>query len=362
MMMFALVLTAIAGAGILHSLETRAARDMESRGRAAGALFAQWFRAAHHLAQSEEAHYRNLVALHGGVRVPSSAIRSAGLIPDWMSIRTDAGQTISLGSIDDGHGVPMAFAVATPRRALSALYLESFVAGAAENQAGDIAGPGRNAPASRWQPAIERMLGRSLEPGELFATADTGIANDRRVVYRRAQPGRGGGARMETSLHFGDGAGITGVGELDALDAEVQEGLTVGTLRTGAGLIAASARAEGDVRTRLAESGDVTVNTSLNARYLHTGVFGAGSLSVETELSSHRVRSSGALSAAGTSVVNRDLVSLNARVANLAGERVDAWGASGTLEARNRVQARYSVGERAVFSGPVSVRHECAGC
>ena len=180
------------------------------------------------------------------------------------------------------------------------------MAGAAENRAGDIAGPGRNAPASRWQPAIERVLGRALEAGEVFATADTGIANDRRVVYRRAQPGRGGGARMETSLHFGDGAGITGVGELDALDAEVQEGLTVGTLRTGAGLIAASARAEGDVRTRLAESGDVTVNTSLNARYLHTGVFGAGSLSVETELSSHRVRSSGALSAAGTSVVNRD--------------------------------------------------------
>ena len=120
MMTFALVLTALAGAGILHSLETRAARDMESRGRAAGALFAQWFRATHHLAQSEEAHYRNLVALHGGVRIPSSAIRSAGLIPGWMSIRTDAGQTISLGSIDDGHGVPMAFAVATPRRALSA--------------------------------------------------------------------------------------------------------------------------------------------------------------------------------------------------------------------------------------------------
>ena len=279
-----------------------------------------------------------------------------------MSIRTDAGQTISLGSIDDGRGVPMAFAVATPERALSAPYLESFVAGAAENRVGDIAGPGRNAPASRWQPAIERVLGRALEPGELFATADSGVANDRRVVYRRAQPGRGGGALMETSLHFGDGAGITGVDELDALDAEVRERLTVGTLRTGAGLIASSTRAEGDVRTRLAESGDVTVNTSLNAAHLRTGEFGAGSLSVETELSSPRVRSSGAVSAAGTSVVNGDLVALDARSANLAGERVDAWGASGTFEARNRVRARYSVGERAVFGGPVVVQGECAGC
>lgn len=362
MMMFALVLAALAGVGILRSLETSAARDMESRGRAAGALFAQWFRATHHLAQSEEAHYRSLVALHGGVRIPSSAVRSAGLIPDWMSIRTDAGQTISLGSIDDGHGVPMAFAVATPRRVLSALYLESFVAGAAENRAGDMAGPGRNGPASRWQPAIERVLGRALEPGELFATADTGIVNDRRVVYRRAQPGRGGGARMETSLQFGDGAGITEVGELDAFDAEVLETLTVGTLRTGAGLIASSTRVEGDVRTRLAESGDVTVNTSLNAGHLHTDEFGAGSLSVETELSSPRVRSSGAVSAAGTSVVGRNLVSSGVRTATLAGERVDAWGASGTFEARNRVQVRHSVGERAVFGGPVIVQRECAGC
>ena len=159
-----------------------------------------------------------------------------------------------------------------------------------------------------------------------------------------------------------DAAANDGVGELDALGAEVQERLTVGTLRTGAGLIAASARAEGDVRTRLAESGSVTVNTSLNAGHLRAHEVGTGTLSVETELSSHRVRSSGALSAAGTSVVNRDLVSLDARTAHLAGERVDAWGASGTFEARNRVRARYSVGERAVFSGPVSVRHECAGC
>ena len=167
---------------------------------------------------------------------------------------------------------------------------------------------------------------------------------------------------METALHFGHGAGITEVGEIDALDAEVQERLTVGTLRTGAGLIASSTKAEGDVRARLAEGGDVKVNTSLNAEHLRTDEFGAGSLSVGTELSSHRVRSSGAVSAAGTSVVSRDLVSLDARAASLAGERVDAWGASGTFEARDRVRARYSVGERAVFGGSVTVRGECAGC
>ena len=104
------------------------------------------------------------------------------------------------------------------------------------------------------------------------------------------------------------------------------------------------------------------MNTSLNAEHLHAEEVGAGSLSVETELSSPRVRSSGAVSAAGTFAVSRDLVSLDLRSANLAGERVDAWGASGTFEARNRVRARYSVGERAVFGGTVTVQGECAGC
>ena len=85
-------------------------------------------------------------------------------------------------------------------------------------------------------------------------------------------------------------------------------------------------------------------------------------LTVETELSSPRVRSSGGVSAAGTSMVSRDLVSLDASIANLAGERVDAWGASGTFQARNRVRTRHSVGERAVFGGPVIVQRECAGC
>ena len=127
---------------MLRSLETRAVQDMESRGRAAGALFAQWFRAAHDLAQSEEAYYRSLIALHGGVLMPDRAVRSAGLVADWMSTRTDAGQMITLGTIDDGRRVPMAFALATPTRALSALFLESFIAGAAEKSCGRHCGTG----------------------------------------------------------------------------------------------------------------------------------------------------------------------------------------------------------------------------
>ena len=43
-------------------------------------------------------------------------------------------------------------------------------------------------------------------------------------------------------------------------------------------------------------------------------------------------------------------------------ERVEAWGAPGTLAASGGVEAHYSVGERAVFNGTVTVTGECMGC
>ena len=256
MMMSALLLTALAGAGMLRALEGRTKQDVEAQAHAAGAVFAQWFRAAHHFTQSEEEHYRTLVASQGGVLVPGDALRSAGLAPDWLPARTDAGQTIALGVLDDGRGVPMAFALASPTRPLSALHLESFVAGAAANRVGDVAGPGRAARATRWRAAIERVLGRPLERGELYATADAGIAHDRRVVYRREQPGHAGRSRMETALVFGADAGISDVGDLDARRAELAEGLTVGTLRAGGGLVAQRARVRGEARAPSAEGHD----------------------------------------------------------------------------------------------------------
>ena len=167
---------------------------------------------------------------------------------------------------------------------------------------------------------------------------------------------------METPLYFGDGAGITEIDEFDASHAEVSEELTVGTLQTSGGLAASSTSVEGDVRTQLATGRDVSVHTSLNAARLHADRFEAGTLAVDTELASPRVRSPGVLAAAGTSIVDRDLDASEARSAALTGERVDVGRALGTLEARGGVQAYYSVGEDAVFDGRVTVERECAGC
>lgn len=359
---FVLILSALAGAGMLRDLEARAARDMEARARAAGALFAQWFRATHHLAQSEEAHYRTLVAAQGSAPVRPAELRRTGLVPPWMPERTDAGQTLTLGVIDDGRGVPMAFALATSTEALSPLYREGFVAGAAANRAGDVAGPGREARATRWQGAIERALGRPLERGELYATADAGIAHDRRVVYRREQPGRAGQSRMETSLAFGDGAGISDVGALDALRAEVADRLSAGTLQTGGGLAARSARVEGDLHARHAEGQGVTVRAALGASHWGTGTLEARRLGVDAELAAHGVKATGEVGAPGELVIDRGFEAQRVRSAKAMSERVEAWGAPGTLAASGGVEAHYSVGERAVFNGTVTVTGECMGC
>ncbi len=362
MMMSALLLTALAGAGMLLDLERRSARDMEARAGAAGALFAQWFRAAHHLAQSEEAHYRNLVALHGGVSVPGARLRRAGLVPAWMPGRTDAGQALTLGVIDDGRGVPMAFALASPEGPLSALYLESFVAGAAANRVGDVAGPGREAQATRWQRAIEQVLGRPLEPGELYATADAGVPYDHRIVYRRAQPGRAGQARMETTLAFAGDAGISAVGELDAQRAGLAEGLRVGTLRAGGGLATRSASVEDEVRALHLGGQSVAVDGVLSASRWDSGPLGAGSVTVETELSAHAAAATGAVAAPGTLAIARRLEATSVRGATMMSERLEAWGSPGRVEASGGVEAYYSAGERAAFRGRVTVTRWCAGC
>ncbi len=363
MVMSALLLTAFAGAGMLRTLDSRTKQDLEARTHAAGAVFAQWFRAAHHLAQSEEAHFRQLVALQGGVSVPGARLRNAGLVPDWLPARTDAGQTIALGVIDDGFGVPMAFALATPAGRLSPLHLESFVAGAAANRVGDVAGPGREARATRWQGAIERVLGRPLERGELYATADVGIAHDRRIVYRRAQPGRTAQSRMETALDFGNDAGISDVGALEAQRAELAGALAVGTLRARSGLAVHSARVEEEVRARHLEGRSVAARTVFAASIWNAETIEARRLAVETEFVTPRATATGAVSAPGGFVIDGNLEASAARSPKVMSKGLRAWDeAAGQVAASAGVTAHYSIGERARFEGRVTVTGSCAGC
>ena len=363
MVFFVLALSALSGACLWWDLKARAVHAIEARGRASGAVFAQWLRAAHHLAQTEEARYRSLIGSSGGVAVVPATLRGAGLVPAWMPARTDAGQRITLGVIDDGRGVPMAFALASPTSALSETYRESFVAGAARSRVHDIAGVDREGQARRWRGAIENVLGRSLERGELYATADVGLTHDRRVLYRRAQPGHPGAAEMETALVFAGGAGISDIGGLAVLRAEVAEGLVVGTaLRAGGSLVSDTAAVGGDVRVRHVEGQGLRVEAGLRTGHWNTAGVRAGGLAVRTELTAANAAVSGTVDGPGAFTIDRDLRATGVGGATLMSERVEAWRASGSLEVGGEVEAHYLAGEDAAFEGTVTVTGKCVGC
>ena len=188
----------------------RAAEAVEyARGRTAGAVFASWMLAAHRRAQEFEDAYRT--ALAGDIGVPigiAAELRAAGLAPGWLVAETVLGQRIALGVIDDGAGVPMAFAVAAPTRALTLPAAEGFRAGAAGGGVVGVEALGSELGAETFwggrRAAIEDALGRALASGDLVAVADLGIAYDDRVIHRRAQPGRAYLSEMRTDLGFAD--------------------------------------------------------------------------------------------------------------------------------------------------------------
>ena len=229
-------------------LDRRGVEVERDQAYASGALFAKWMQAAHVRAQEEwESYSATLSGGSLGVAMTPAEIRGDGLVPAWVMDETALGQTIRLGVVDDGVGVPMAFAVASPDpdRRVSSLAAEAFRSGAAgggvfgieEFSSSDdqwfelgaetfsVNVPGSTAPGR--EAAIEDVLGRALATGDLVAVADLAIVFDENVVHRRPQPGREYLSEMRTDLRFASDQGIPF--ERDALDDPVPD--------TGVGLV-----------------------------------------------------------------------------------------------------------------------------
>ena len=206
----AVLMLAVVGLGwAALDFQRRAQAEEYARGRGSGAVFASWLLAAHRRAQEFEDAYRAALGSAIGVPIDIAAdLRTTGLAPGWLVTETVLGQEIELGVIDDGAGVPMAFALADPTRLLTVPAEEGFMAGAAEGGVvgievlgselgGETFSGGRRA-------AIEAAIGRSLASDDLVAVADLGIAYDDRVIHRRDQPGRPYLSEMRTDLGFAD--------------------------------------------------------------------------------------------------------------------------------------------------------------
>ena len=204
-----LMLSAFGLAWAVYDAQLRAEAEEYARGRASGAVFASWLLAAHRGAQESGDAYRAALAGDLGVAIDIAAdLQATGLAPGWLVTETVLGQRIELGVIDDGAGVPMAFAVAAPSRLLTLPAEEGFVAGAAEGGVVGIEVLGSELGAETFsggrRGAIEDAIGRTLASDDLVAVADLGIAYDDRVIHRRDQPGRPYLSEMRTDLGFAD--------------------------------------------------------------------------------------------------------------------------------------------------------------
>ena len=404
-----MVLAVLGLAWTAYEVQRSAEAAEYARGRTAGAVFASWMLAAHRRAQEFEDAYRT--ALGGALGVPigiATELQATGLAPAWLVAETVLGQRIALGVIDDGAGVPMAFALAAPTRALTLAAEEGFRAGAAEGGVVGIEALGSELGAETFsggrRAAIETALGRVLAADDLVSVADLGIAYDDRVIHRRAQPGRPYLSEMRTDLGFvdPDGGGPLPVAGLRVeRDADGNGGVVYGETMEVSGPAAPAAvaalvvgRAVGDPEYDV--DGDGTVGMDVSGDVLADAAGGEGSveasvveghqaLTLETlgadrwqvngtleadrgrarrELAAIRVSAASTLAAGPVLAVDGTLEATG----ELDGRRIAASNAgsgttgSGTVQATATVRGDHASAAELRLSGTLTVTGACYGC
>ena len=184
----------------------RAEAQLRAESREAGRVFAFWFKAAHRESMERREDYR-VASAGGGFDVPARVLtpgllEGSGAAPAGLPQTAGRGVSFSVGIIDDGAGVPMAFGLAEPEvwantASLREGALEGGLAAIEEVSAGSVT------EMAAHLAAIEAALGRPPAATGFFVTADGGVRYDDRVVYRRPQPGHSRLNRMETGLRAG---------------------------------------------------------------------------------------------------------------------------------------------------------------
>ena len=369
----AVIVLAVLGLAWTAYEATRRSEQIEyERARAAGALFAGWMHAAHRRAQEAELLFRGALAVEPGVAIAQADLVMDGLAPNWLARNTILGQSIELGVVDDGGGVPMAFAVASPSRPLSLSSAEGFRAGAANGGVVGIESLGTELGAETFaglrRSGIEHALGRPLTDDDLVSVADSGVVYDERAVYRRRQPGREYLSEMRTNLRFSPGAGIR--------DGEVVHARAVDA--SGTFVVGRLADVSGDAKAGRA-GGEATFNGALvhgeNAAMLAfvktpqwrvDGVLKAGRAQANRELRASRVNAASLLDSAMVLAVDGDvelsrMLDGNAVSAGVV-SGVSSGGFSGTARGVARLDAAFGVADELKLTGNVEVTERCYGC
>ena len=197
-----LLLVAFAGTALTLHYEARGLARGEALDRAAGRIFATWFRAAHRASQEQAAVFETTLADGHTIVLTPSRLRALGTAPPGLPDVPGRNATFSFGVIADGttRGVPMAFGVLEPAPDGGTAHGVSIREGALAAGLAGLEQVGSGALMAPHLPAIEAALGRSLGRDAFYLTADHGLRYLEQVLYRRAQPGRAYLNRLETGL------------------------------------------------------------------------------------------------------------------------------------------------------------------
>ena len=325
-----LLLLAVAGAALATYYAAEDDARRRALDRAAGRTFAAWMLAAHRASQERD--FSGRLAGGTGFALTAAELRGFGAVPPGLPDRAGPDTTFTVGIVDDGAGVAMAFGVLESPRdgAVPAMRGGAVEAGLAAL----VETGGDETPMTARLPAIERALGRPLPPGTLYATADWGVRYQDDVLYRRPQPGRPWLNRMETVLDAG-GHDLRAAGDATGRSATV----------------AGDAEADGG-----AVDGDAAA-ARVRAASLEAGELGAAALAVSAALLVGRIRVVGAVSAGSVAATGR----LEAGGLQTTGElTADTLAAAQSATVDGASSVRALDGETVTASGPLQTQRAAA--
>ena len=165
-----LLLAAFAGTALTVHYEARGIVRGQALDRAAGRIFATWFRAAHRASQEQAAAFETTLAGGHTIVLTPARLRALGAAPPGLPDAPGRNATFSFGVIADGtpRGVPMAFGVLEPSPDGGAAHGVSIREGALGSGLAGLESVGSGRLMAPHLPAIEAALGRSLGPGALL--------------------------------------------------------------------------------------------------------------------------------------------------------------------------------------------------
>ena len=362
-----LLLAAFSGTALMLHYEARGLARGEALDRAAGRIFAAWFRAAHRASQEHAAAFQTTLAGGHTILLTPARLRTLGAAPPGLPDESGRNAAFALGVIADGtaRGVPMAFGILEPAPDGGAAQRLAIRAGALAAGLAGLERAGGGALMAPHLPAIEAALGRPLGPEALYVTGDHGLRYLEQALYRRAQPGRAYLNRLETGLDMSSadpvnpaGRNIVGAGAVRARAADLSGAAEIGGKAMADDAVMAGRLVTAEISARELGGAALTVSGDLIVGHAATGVVSAASVTIAGRLDAGGLSTAGQLSARILSAATAAAIAGEAAVTGaLDGEETNV---SGDLRAGG-IAARAAHAPRAHIDGLMSVG-SCGGC